>query len=476
MNKKIFIVEDEMILNEQLKRFLLKYGYSVEMFVHGEPCLERLDSGTLPDLILMDINLGKGRMSGPEVTEKIYENYDIPVVLHSAYTDKKTLDTTKDMIKYGYIQKVPGNEQFILATVEMALKLHSTESELRESEEFHRTILGSISDTVLLTNETGSFVYICPNVNVIFGYSPEQVKAFKSISDFFGDPLVSDEDLREKGEVYNIKRTFADAHGVEHVLLVNVKSVNIKGGTRLYTFRDITELSRKEEELKRSERMYRELSTHLQNIREEQNAELSREIHDDLGQSLTALRMNITFLEQSLEEQNPDETILYKTVHDMERIIETTVKKVRKISTELRPSVIDAEGIMEALEWQVEEFRKNFNISVTLSTLKQDVELGRQKSLHVFRIVQESLTNCVRHSGATKVHISTAINNGVLKIVVRDNGYGFNVDELDGSMSFGFIGMKERAKQCAGSLDIESKHGTGTKVKLKIPVDENEVR
>ncbi|MDZ7794258.1 MAG: sensor histidine kinase [Spirochaetia bacterium] len=260
------------------------------------------------------------------------------------------------------------------------------------------------------------------------------------------------------------------------MLLVNVKSVDIKGGTRLYTFRDITELSRKEDKLRRSEQMYRELSAHLQNIREEQNAELSREIHDDLGQSLTALKMNVTFLEQCLEDENPDKENLQKAVHDMERIITTTVKKVRKISTELRPSVIDAEGLIEALKWQVEEFKKNFNISVTLSTLKRDVDLGKQKSLHVFRIVQESLTNCVRHSGATKVHISTAIKNGILSIEVKDNGYGFNVDEIEGSMSFGFIGMKERAKQCAGTLDIESTPGTGTTVKLTIPVSENEVQ
>jgi len=470
MNKKIFIVEDEMILNEQLKRFLQKNGYSVEIFAHGESCLERLDSGKLPDLILMDINLGKGRMTGPEVTEKIYEKYDIPVVLHSAYTDKTTLDTTKDMIKYGYIQKVPGNEQFILATVEMALKLHSTESELRESEELHRTILGSISDTVLLTDEIGRFVYICPNVHVIFGYSPDQVKSFAHISKFFGDALASDEDLREMGEVCNIKRTFVDSHGVEHVLLVNVKCVDIKGGKRLYTFRDITELSRKEEELKRSERMYRELSTHLQNIREEQNAELSREIHDDLGQSLTALKMNVTFLDQCLEDENQDKENLQKTVHDMERIIGATVKKVRKISTELRPSVIDAEGIIEALEWQVDEFKKNFNISVELSTVGQDIEVGERNSLNVFRIVQESLTNCVRHSGATEVHISTEIKNNFLVIMVKDNGHGFDMNSIEENYSFGLLGMKERAKQCSGSLDITSSPGEGTTVLLQVPL------
>jgi len=598
MKKTVFIVEDEMILNEQLRRVLNKNGYSVEMFAHGEPCLERLDSGTVPDLILMDINLGIDRLTGPEVTKRIYERYDIPVVLHSAYTDKATLDTTKDMIKYGYVQKVPGNEQFILATLEMAIKLHSTEIELRKrenlyrelfdntndavylhrlekngktghfievnriacrrlgytkeellemspadldvgerrkdeaevvrelqntgvsvfevnhrakngtsipveisahlfkidgepfvlsavrdiskrkaaeeqlksSEEFHRTTLSSISDTVLLTDEEGRFIYVCPNVDVIFGYSPAEVEAFSHISNIFGDSIVTSGELDGEGEIYNIKRTVEDKDKRRHVLLINVKRVTIIGGSRLYTFRDITELSKKEEELKRSEQMYRELSTHLQNIREEQNAELSREIHDDLGQSLTALKMNITFLDQSLEEHNPDKESLKKTVQDMERIIGATVKKVRKISTELRPSVIDAEGIIEALEWQVDEFKKNFNISVELSTVRQDIELGEKNSLHVFRIVQESLTNCVRHSGATEVHISTDIKNSFLFITVKDNGHGFDIDSIEENGSFGLLGMKERAKQCGGTLDIMSSPGDGTTLQLQVPI------
>jgi len=347
----LFLVEDEMILNEHLKRFLEDNGYSVEIFSHGEPCLARLSSGEVPDLILMDINLGKNRMDGPTVTKKIYEKYDIPVVLHSAYTDKATLETTKNMSKYGYVQKVPGNEQFILATVEMALKLHSTEAEL-----------------------------------------------------------------------------------------------------------------------KRRENLYRELSAHQQHIREEQNAELSREIHDELGQSLTALKMNVTFFDQSLEEKIPDIGILQKTVHDMERIIGATVKKVRKISTELRPSVIDAEGIIEALEWQVEEFKKNFNISVELSTVRQEIELGKRNSLNVFRIVQESLTNCVRHSGASKIYISTEIKNGILVIMVKDNGHGFDIDSIEKNNSFGLLGMKERAKQCAGTLDITSRPGDETMVLLQVPL------
>lgn len=460
-----------MILTEQLRRFLEKHGYSVEVFAHGEPCLAQLNGGVLPDLILMDINLGKDRLNGPDVTEKIHAKYDIPVVLHSAYTDKATLDMTKDMTKYGYIQKVPGNEQFVLATIDMALKLYSTEKELRTSEEFHRKTLSNISDTVLLTDEEGNLIYVCPNVDVIFGYSPGEVLAFANIESFAGNLQISNEELYRHEEIRNIKQRISDKQGYTHVLLSNVKRISIGGAARLlYTFHDITELSEKEEALKRSEQMYRDLSKHLQNIREEQNEELSREIHDELGQSLTALKMNLTYVDQSLSQNTVNTDALRETVYDMERIVEGTVKKVRKISTELRPSVIDTEGIMEALRWQVEEFEKVFNIKVQLALPYDEVNLGKQSSLHVFRIVQESLTNCVRHSGASEIHVSANIDDQCFTIAIEDNGYGFETDSTDQDSGFGIMGMKERAKQCEGTVYIRSVPGKGTRVQIEIPI------
>jgi signal transduction histidine kinase len=353
MSIKIFIVEDEMILNQQLSSFLQKHGYTVKMFPHGEECIQALEAGDLPDLILMDINLGRDRMDGPAVTEEVRRRHDIPVVLHSAYTDAKTLASTRDMTKYGYIQKVPGNEQFVLATVEMALKLHSTETELR-----------------------------------------------------------------------------------------------------------------------RREKLYRELSAHLQNVREEQNAYLAREIHDDVGQLLTALKMNLTHMEQTLTEEQADSDKLGNTVRDMERILERTVKKVRKMSTELRPRVIDTEGITEALEGEVEEFEKNFNVNVNFCCNADGVELNQGSSLHVFRIVQESLTNSVRHGGAAKINVEAKTEEGSLAVAVEDDGTGFETDSAEADSSFGLIGMKERAAQCGGTLDIRSTPGQGTRIEVRVPLHE----
>jgi PAS domain S-box-containing protein len=473
MNKRIFIVDDEVVIGEQVKHFLEQNGCSVELFPFGESCLERLEQGLIPDLVLMDINLGKGRMDGPAVTKIINENYDVPVVLHSAYTDKDTLGSTMETPKYGYIQKVPGNEQFVLATIEMALKLHVTEAKILQAQEFYRTILSSISDTVLLTDEKEGFVYICPNVNVIFGYSREEVAGFPSISDLLGESLITGEQLQREGEIKNRRLVIQAKDGTEHVLLVNIKRVDIGGGTRLYTFRDISELSKKEQALKRSEQMYRELSVHYQNVREEQGKELAREIHDDLGQALTALRMNVIYLEQTLKEAGVNKSEVNSAVRDIKRITHGTIKKVRKISTELRPSVIDTEGIIEALEWQIQEFRKNFEIPVEFSKINQEVKLGSTKSLQIFRIVQESLTNCIRHSGAGRIQVSTVVEDGLLHITVRDNGSGFEAGPQDAHGGYGLIGMQERARQCGGSLRVDSAPGEGTSVRLEIPIRED---
>lgn len=256
------------------------------------------------------------------------------------------------------------------------------------------------------------------------------------------------------------------------MLLVNIKKVTIGEGTYLYTFRDITELSEKEDQLIQSEQKYRELSTHLQNVREEQNAELSREIHDELGQALTALRMNITFIDETLDEEDLNKADLRRAVNDMELIANSTVRKVRRISTELRPTVIDTEGIIEALRWQIEEFNKSFDFAAKITLPEEEIELGKKKSLHVFRIVQESLTNCIRHSGAARIVVNARKNGEFLLVTVKDNGRGFDMQTVEEGPGYGLIGMKERAKQCGGQLTIESTLEEGTELRLEIPIAE----
>ena len=569
-----------------LHSFLQKRGYASTMFSSGEACLESLAEGSLPDVILMDINFGPGKMDGPETTKLINEQYDIPVILHSAYTEKEMLDKTKEMTKYGYIKKFPGNEQFVLANIEMAVKLHGSqklyremfynsndaiflhsitetgmpdtffevndvacnyleysreellqmnpadidststltditeimrelstkkritfehvhitktgkripveisshqfildkkpiiissardisirkrmEKELRNSEMLHRTTLSSISDTVFLTDEQGNFVYICPNVEVIFGYKEKEVWTFGNIKALFGNILIRTEELDAAGEKRNIDCAVTAKDGVYRSLLVNVKRVSIMEAKRLYTCRDVTEL-------KKSEQMYRELSNHLQNVREEQNAYIAREIHDDLGQSLTALKMNLTMVDTALQKMEKNETVreIQETTSDMKHILTGIVTKIRTLTSELRPPVLDTMGIVEALQWHTEEFAKQFNIQINFISTLEEAEIGEEKSLAVFRIVQEALTNSVRHGSPSEVSVSIQKTGTQITITVVDNGRGFVRDQTRQKNNYGLIGMQERALQVGGCLVIDSTPGVGTSVSLQVPV------
>ena len=346
MKQSIFIVDDEMISSLNFQRVLEKNGYRAEMINSGEKCLAKLDSGEIPDLILMDLNLGTDKMDGSETTRRIYEKYDVPVVLHSAYSDKETIDRTRNMTKYGYILKVPGNEQVLLASLEMALQLYA------------------------------------------------------------------------------------------------------------------------------SEKKYRDLSIHLQNVREEQNAAIAREIHDDLGQSMTALKMNLTFLEKNLETLGVEDEEIGETVGDMRSILDGTINRIREIARVLRPAVLDASGLLEALKWQVREFESYSGLSVSFSCSIDEVELGKEKGLNIFRIVQEALTNCARHSGGTRVDVTVYRETGMLNIQVQDNGGGLQKADKQKSDGFGLVSMKERAIQCGGSLVFDSRPGEGLCINLSVPVED----
>jgi signal transduction histidine kinase len=349
MKTTVWIVDDEMLIGLHLTKVFEENDYEARAIKSGEACLERIQSGEVPDLILMDINLGAGRLDGPETTRRINEIEDIPVVLHSAYTDRETLSRTENMAKYGYVQKVPGNEQFVLATVQMALKLHAVEQALREREQ-----------------------------------------------------------------------------------------------------------------------MYRDLSNHLQRVREEQSAHMAREIHDDLGQSLAALKMNLTMITKTGTDPSIEPLLT-----DMREILDQTVRKVRALAQELRPPVLDTTGIIEALRWHAHEFAKSFNVETLFDCDLEELELGKSASLATFRIIQEALTNSVRHGNPKQIRIRVTLpREKELEVAVRDDGEGFAYEPDGARAGFGLLSMRERAQQVGGELEVESAPGEGTTVRARIPVRE----
>ena len=235
--------------------------------------------------------------------------------------------------------------------------------------------------------------------------------------------------------------------------------------------REIGERKRSEEELKQSREQLRDLASHLQSIREEERSRMAREIHDELGQALTALEMDIHWLGQRLSK---DQKLLLEKTKSMSKLIDATVQCVQRISSELRPGLLDDLGLSAAVEWQADEFRKRTGIQSETISDPEDIALDQAISTALFRIFQEALTNIARHANATRVEVILKEKPGKVELTVRDNGKGITKTQISDAGSFGLIGMRERVHSFQGDLTISGTSNKGTTVKVSIPTDGNE--
>ena len=219
-------------------------------------------------------------------------------------------------------------------------------------------------------------------------------------------------------------------------------------------------------ERKLTDKKFRDLTKHIEEVREKERARISLDLHDDLGQRLTALNMDVAWIRKQLSKNQPE--ILEKT-NSMTGLLNETIKTVQKISSELRPSILDDLGLVAAIEWQLDEFTKNTFIDTIAKDLPEYLEVDEEVSITVFRIIQEALTNIIRHAQASVVTVGLSTTNNLLKLVVTDNGIGIPVENLESSESFGLMGMKERARSHGGDVTITNEGDKGTRIIVAIP-------
>jgi signal transduction histidine kinase len=224
------------------------------------------------------------------------------------------------------------------------------------------------------------------------------------------------------------------------------------------------ELHKKTERLRESEDKLRRLAAHLISIREEERAHIAREIHDELGQVLTGIKMEVGWLQKRLKEP-----LLLEKTESMSKLIDSTVQTVRKIATGLRPEMLDDMGLVAAVGWQAKEFQKRTGIR-TRAKLPPERKFDLEISTAVFRIFQEILTNVARHSRATRVDIALVATEERLELDVTDNGIGIPEGELRGRKSLGLLGMQERALLFGGEVNVSGISGQGTRVAVRIPI------
>lgn len=235
---------------------------------------------------------------------------------------------------------------------------------------------------------------------------------------------------------------------------------------------DITERVRAEEQLKRSNQELRALSARLQSVREEESTRIAREIHDELGGSLTSLRWDLEEVGEVIAEAKAIEhvAVLGEKIAAMMSLTEATLDTVRRLSSELRPMALDELGLVEAIEWQARQFENRTGIAVQYKSSVEKIDLNSEQSTGVFRILQEALTNILRHAQATKVTILLKQEAGEFSLAIRDNGKGFTDNVKSDAQSLGILGMRERAHLMGGEIKIESAERRGTKIALHIPI------
>jgi PAS domain S-box-containing protein len=227
---------------------------------------------------------------------------------------------------------------------------------------------------------------------------------------------------------------------------------------------DLSEMKRAEQELRASSEQLRNLAAHLLSVREEERARISREVHDELGQSLTAMKMDLAWLEGRLPRGNGQ---MLKRIRSTRQLADSIVQSVRRISTELRPAVLDL-GLAAAVEWQVQEFQARSGIQCKVRLLTREV-VAPDVSTVLFRILQETLTNVARHAKAKRVEVVLQKQRDRLVLLIRDNGRGFDQADPSLSKSLGLLGMRERAAILSGQVNISSAPGKGTTVTAWIP-------
>ncbi|MBM4350476.1 MAG: PAS domain S-box protein [Deltaproteobacteria bacterium] len=354
------------------------------------------------------------------------------------------------------------------------------EEALQASEEKFRGIYQQSPIAIELYDSSGSLIDVNPKCLELFGVKNlSEVKGFR----LFDDPNLS-QDQKDKilnGSTVQYEGEFDFDLVKERKLYETSKSgkvwlrIHI---TPLYNqvreitgyllqVEDVTERKRAEQYLKESNKRMRALSMRLQTIREEERTMIAREVHDELGQTLTALKIDLALLSNRCPAKH--EPIMQK-IGSMSRLIDEIIQSVRRICYQLRPGVLDDLGLVAAIELETNQFEKRTGIACKFLSNAEDLTLDRERSTAVFRILQETLTNTIRHANASRVRVGLKKRDGQLVMKVEDDGKGITHNDISSLKSLGILGMRERAGLFGGKLDIKGFPGKGTTVTLRMPI------
>jgi len=373
--------------------------------------------------------------------------------------------------------------RYFLSQIQDITKYKRDESSLMHSQGLLRGIVDGTPDVVFVKDCQGRYVIINAAgahligkpIEEIIGrddtelYSPEDAQRIMEI----------DHQVLQSGETrtYEVARILDG--GTRAFLYTRTPYRNLAGEIRglVIVAHDITERQQAAEHMENSRAELRALSAQLQSVREEERTRIAREIHDELGQVLTGLKLDVVSLAKRMSETTAkqDWPQLRERAQFIAELINGAILTVRRISTELRPGLLDAVGLTAAIEWQAKEFETRTGIRCRLKLPQTDIMLDQNRSVAVFRIFQEILTNVTRHAQASEVNVVMEVRDADLFLEARDNGRGIKASEFSNPKSLGLLGMRERALLLGGEFNIRGMRGKGTAVTVRIPLNNNTV-
>jgi PAS domain S-box-containing protein len=369
-----------------------------------------------------------------------------------------------------YIYKLPSGE--IVAVFENVTERMQVEEALRESEERYRVLFEGTSLGILAADiETKQFVDANPSVCRMLGYSAAELMELR-ISDIHPaealDRILSDmQAMIQEGPAISSAAPCLRKDGTVFYADISGAVTTINGRKCLVGFfTDVTGRQQAEKELAQSHEQLRALTAYWQNAVEGERTRIARQLHDDFGQSMTALKMDLTWLAKRL----PKNDEKAERLHGMNALIDDSITLMQRTATDLRPNLLDDLGLNAALEWQAQEFSKRSGIPVHLNLPKVDLDLDPGLSTALFRIFQEVVTNVIRHARAKRVDTSLELMGKNLILTIHDNGRGISESELKAPRSLGLLGLRERAAQWGGETSISGVAGEGTTVTVRIPL------
>ncbi|RMF58109.1 MAG: PAS domain S-box protein [Calditrichaeota bacterium] len=235
---------------------------------------------------------------------------------------------------------------------------------------------------------------------------------------------------------------------------------------------DITERVSALQEAEESRKQLRALAEYLQQVREDERLNVARELHDELGQILTVLKIDLNLIEKGIQQLGTSKARkLLEEARQMRQLIDGSIETVRRIIRDLRPEILDNLGLLPAIEWQLEELQKRTGIEGIFNSNVESLSLSKRESIAIFRIVQEALTNVARHSRAKHVYVDVKKENNRLHVKIRDDGIGIPREKLVHPTTFGLLGMQERAIFLGGKVDISAETEKGTTIEVTVPFE-----